>query len=226
VKKTKLTVASVALFWSALSILACFGAIRLGVGRATDPGSGFIFFWSGLILVVLSLLALAESLRSGEDANLGTGAMNWWKTTFVLLALLSYAFFLEKLGFVLTTFVLMSFLLAMIEGNLEQSLGVAGGAARELRDFEFGKDQVAHGILVSNSKGEKMARLQKKIFPMLALITGIYLAITRPIPRPGQVSVATDRNGGRISRGRLRRRNGKNLCRGDVEGAQFSDRAN
>lgn len=149
VKKTKITFASVALFWVALGILLCYGATRLGVGSATEPGSGFIFFWSGLILVVLSLIAFAESLRNGEEVNPGMGAMNWRKIVLVLLALLSYAFFLEKLGFVLTTFVLLSFLLAMIEGKQwSKSLGVAGAAAGgSYAIFELWlKIRLPHGI--------------------------------------------------------------------------------
>ena len=149
VKRTKITVANVALFWVALGILVCYDAIRLGVGSATEPGSGFIFFWSGLILVVLSLMALAESLRDGAEANPETGAMNWRKIAFVLLALLSYAFFLEKLGFALTTFVLMSFLLAMIEGkHWSKSIGVAGAAALgSYTIFELWlKIRLPHGI--------------------------------------------------------------------------------
>ena len=148
-KKTNITVASVALFWVALGILLCYGAIRLGVGSASEPGSGFIFFWSGLILVVLSLIAFAESLRNGEQANPGIGALNWRKIVLVLLALLLYAFFLERLGFVLMTFLLLSFLLALIEGaHWGRSLGVAGAAAGgSYAIFELWlKIRLPHGI--------------------------------------------------------------------------------
>ncbi len=148
-KKTSIAAASVALFWFALGTLLCYGATRLGVGTVSEPGSGFIFFWSGLILVVLSLITFAESLRNGEEASRGIGAMSWGKIAFVLLALLSYAFFLEKLGFVLTTFVLMSFLLAMIEGkHWSKSLGVAiAAAAGSYAMFEFWlKIRLPHGI--------------------------------------------------------------------------------
>ena len=149
VKKTNITVAGVALFWVALGILLCYGAIGLGVGSATEPGSGFIFFWSGLILVVLSLIAFAESLRNGEQANPGIGAMNWRKIVLVLLALLLYAFFLERLGFVVTTFLLLSFLLASIQGtHWGKSIGVAGAAAAgSYAMFELWlKIRLPHGI--------------------------------------------------------------------------------
>lgn len=124
------TASAIGLFWVALGILVCYGATQLGLGSVTEPGSGFIFFWSGLILVILSLMALGESLRSSEEIAEETGEMNWVKIGLVLLSLLLYAFFLERLGFVVTTFVLVTFLLSWIEGtSWARSLGVASAAA-------------------------------------------------------------------------------------------------
>ena len=75
-------------------------------------------------------MVLVESLRSSEEIVQETGEMNWVKIALVLLSLVSYAFFLERLGFVLTTFVLLSFLLGWIElTNWPRSLGVASAAA-------------------------------------------------------------------------------------------------
>ena len=129
-KRTNLTAgAASAIFWVAVGILVCYGANRLGLGSVTEPGSGFIFFWSGLILALLSLTVLAESVRGSEDTVQEMGKMNWAKIALVLLSLLLYAFFLERLGFVLTTFVLLSFLLGRIERtNWARSLGVASAA--------------------------------------------------------------------------------------------------
>ena len=110
-------VSAVALFWVALGILVCYGATRLGLGSITEPGSGFIFFWCGLILVILSFMVLAEGLGSTEEIVHETGEMNWVKIALVLLSLALYAFFLERLGFVVTTFLLLSFLLGWIEGT-------------------------------------------------------------------------------------------------------------
>ena len=66
-------VSSVALFWVALGILVCYGATRLGLGSVTEPGSGFIFFWSGLILVILSLMVLVESFTQLRGDGPGDG---------------------------------------------------------------------------------------------------------------------------------------------------------
>lgn len=128
-KRTK-TIDAGALFWIAAGLLACYGATRLGLGSVTEPGAGFIFFWSGVVLVILSLVVLIDSIRSSEAAARDIGEMNWIKITLVLVSLVLYAFFLEKLGFILTTFFLLSFLLSCIEDtNWIRSVGVAGAAA-------------------------------------------------------------------------------------------------
>jgi putative tricarboxylic transport membrane protein len=131
VKRTKPIAAGAgAFFWVAVGLLACYGASRLGLGSVAEPGAGFIFFWSGLVLMILSLIVLADAVRSSEDSVREMPEINWPKIALVLFSLLLYAFFLVRLGFVLTTFVLMSFLLGCIEGTgWFRSLCVAGGAA-------------------------------------------------------------------------------------------------
>jgi len=131
VKRTKTTADSAsALFWIVVGILACYGATGLGLGSVTEPGAGFIFFWSGLILVILSFMVLVQSVRSTEDTVEETPEINWPKIALVLLSLLLYGFFLERLGFVFSTFLLMSFLLGWIEGtNWARSLTAASAAA-------------------------------------------------------------------------------------------------
>ena len=130
-KRTKINAAGAsAIFWLAVGILACYGATRLGLGNVTDPGAGFIFFWSGLILVFLSLIVLVDSSRSGEDTFDDMGKMNWAKIALILLSLVLYGYFLEKLGFVLTTFILLNFLLGWIERiNWSRCVAVAGTAS-------------------------------------------------------------------------------------------------
>jgi putative tricarboxylic transport membrane protein len=131
VKRTKPIAAGAgAFFWVAVGLLSCYGASRLGIGSVAEPGAGFIFFWSGLVLMILSLIVLTDSVRSSGETVRRISKMNWPKITLVLFSLLLYAFFLERLGFVLTTFVLMSFLLGCIEGTgWFRSLGVASAAA-------------------------------------------------------------------------------------------------
>lgn len=130
-KRIKLTAgAASAIFWVAMAILACYGATRLGLGSVTEPGAGFIFFWAGLMLALLSLIVLVDSIRGTEDMIADMEKMNWAKIALILLSLLLYAYFLEKLGFVLTTFVLLSFLLGWIEStNWGRAVAIASAAA-------------------------------------------------------------------------------------------------
>jgi putative tricarboxylic transport membrane protein len=131
VKKTKITAdRASAFFWIVVGILACYGATGLGLGSIAEPGAGFIFFWSGLILVILSFMVWVQPLRSTEDTVQETAEIHWPKIALVLLSLLLYGFLLERLGFVISTFLLMSFLLGWIEDtNWARSFAVAGAAA-------------------------------------------------------------------------------------------------
>lgn len=129
-KKTRITLDTCsALFWFGIGVVVCFGANRLGIGSATDPGSGFIFFWSGLILALLSLMLFTDSLREVTLEAQEIKGTNWGKVSLVLASLVLYALFLEKLGFVFTTFVLLSFILGLSEGKKwPRILGVASAA--------------------------------------------------------------------------------------------------
>ncbi len=119
-----------ALFWFALGLLVCYGGSRLGVGRVTDPGSGFIFFWSGFVLALLSLMVFTDSLREVTPEAQEIGGTNWAKISLVLGALVLYALVLEKLGFILVTFVLLSVLLRLSGGTgWLRVLGISSAAA-------------------------------------------------------------------------------------------------
>jgi hypothetical protein len=127
--KTKLDTLS-AVFWFVLGIVVCYRAMLLGVGSASEPGSGFIFFWSGVIMALLALMILAGSLRDSSDQPQKQMAIHWRKVCLVLAGLVFYALGLEKFGFVLTTFALLSFLLWIgDEAKGPAFLAVAGAAA-------------------------------------------------------------------------------------------------
>jgi putative tricarboxylic transport membrane protein len=112
VKKTRRTLDIVsALFWFALALFVCYRATLLGMGSASEPGSGFIFFWSGLIMAFLSLAVLTVSLRGVVEERQTLIETNWLKLFLILLGLVVYGLSLERLGFVVTTFVLLIFLL-------------------------------------------------------------------------------------------------------------------
>ncbi len=53
------------LFWMVIGAGVCYGGYDLELGTLHDPGSGFMFFWVGLIMVGLSLSIFLQGLRPG-----------------------------------------------------------------------------------------------------------------------------------------------------------------
>ncbi len=100
------------LFWLVISAGICCGGYDLGLGSLHQPGSGFIFFWVGILMIGLSLGIFFHALRRGdqpgERKDLWSGIL-WWKILSVALALFVYAFVLTDLGFLLSTTLLLIF---------------------------------------------------------------------------------------------------------------------
>jgi putative tricarboxylic transport membrane protein len=104
--------------WFILSILAVTESYRLRLGSLEKPGSGFLPFVAASVLGLLSLLILLQSLPVREELRKGDhwpNSKGWPKAAVVLIALLGYTLSVEKLGFIITTFILILFLLKTIE---------------------------------------------------------------------------------------------------------------
>jgi putative tricarboxylic transport membrane protein len=105
------------LFWLLVSISVFAESIRIGIGTVQNPGMGFMTFGASGILGILSLaLFLQASLRkqSAERKPLFAGTL-WRRVLFVLLALTAYARVMPVLGYLISTFLLMSLLFWILE---------------------------------------------------------------------------------------------------------------
>lgn len=107
-------------FWLIVSAYICINSTRLGLGRFHNPGPGFLFFWGGIVLGILSIIVLIMALVSkrkgiqeGEERIFGN--INWVKVIAVVLSLIAYGIILERLGFLVSTFLFIAFLLSSIE---------------------------------------------------------------------------------------------------------------
>lgn len=92
--------------------------LALELGTPSDPGSGFILFWAGVIMAGLSALLLGQSLLpGGNPAGLGDGfaGTRWAKVLYVVVLLVVYARIVEYYGFILTTFALLLVLFKTVE---------------------------------------------------------------------------------------------------------------
>ncbi len=94
-------------------------SLKYGFGSLSEPGVGFITFFAGAILALLSLLLFCSSFRGKKNT---TGLRALWvdldvkKVLYVLLLLVVYTVLLRPVGFLLCTFLLL-FLLFRVKGT-------------------------------------------------------------------------------------------------------------
>lgn len=104
-------------FWFAFALLMTFESYRLGLGSLRQPGPGFLFFWAGIILAVMSLLVFLKGKvgKKPGQAQEGDRKINIPKIILVLASVFLYAFLMEPIGFIPVTFLLFLFLLGFME---------------------------------------------------------------------------------------------------------------
>lgn len=113
----------VTLFWIGLSLFAMIFSYRLRLGEFHSPGPGLMPFILGILLLLISLYVLIKSLlKKGREKDVDEtpgreqSKTNYGKIGLVLAALFAYAFLLERLGFLITTWIFL-FLLFRSAGN-------------------------------------------------------------------------------------------------------------
>jgi len=103
----------------ALGIFISIYAHKLGMGRLSEPGPGFMPFWLGIIVAALALYRLLSFMKTEQRGvdNKAFRTTGWSsshsKLVFIALTLLVYALLLEWLGFIITTFMAMILLLRL-----------------------------------------------------------------------------------------------------------------
>jgi putative tricarboxylic transport membrane protein len=109
----------VTLFWIVLGGLVALFSYRVGLGRLLEPGPGLMPFGLGAAMCLLALFNLVRGRRSTskaeqkeiETANKTGLNRRATKIGAITAGLFVYAFLLEPLGYVITTFLAVSFLL-------------------------------------------------------------------------------------------------------------------
>jgi len=107
------------LFWLALSISAFIESIRLGIGTLHNPGMGFLAFGASGLLGILSLILFLQTFltKKGPKIELIFSGTLWKRVILVLIALLIYSKLMPLLGYLISTFLLMTFLFWILEPN-------------------------------------------------------------------------------------------------------------
>jgi hypothetical protein len=108
------------IFWLTFSIVICADSLRMGTGTFKNPGMGFIGFGAAALLGIFSLILLVQALlrkKETSSAALFTGLL-WKRVAVILVALLLYSGLMPTLGYLMSTFILMSLLFwVMREGQ-------------------------------------------------------------------------------------------------------------
>ncbi len=101
------------LFWFLAGLGITLGSLKYGFGTLQAPGAGFITFFAGAVLSLLSVALFLSSLKS-ERVRKGVGVL--WeglevgKVIYVLFLLVAYTLILKHLGFLISTFGLLCLL--------------------------------------------------------------------------------------------------------------------
>lgn len=90
------------LFWLAIAAYVTWSGKDLGLGKLSEPGSGFALFWIGLIMCALSASVIVQAVFKGsETLSSYWEGTRWPKILMVVILLLVFGFYFERLGFVI-----------------------------------------------------------------------------------------------------------------------------
>jgi putative tricarboxylic transport membrane protein len=86
------------------------------VGGLHNPGPGFLPFYTAILLGLLALISLLQTLKESEgSASEIWGGIQFGKLAILLGTLFLYVFLLDRLGFLLGTFLLLLVLFRIVE---------------------------------------------------------------------------------------------------------------
>jgi putative tricarboxylic transport membrane protein len=100
----------------ALGVFVVWSGYKLKIGSIHDPGSGFVVFYTGILMCLFAISILVSAVTEGAPTvrSLWAGT-RWTKPVIVSACLTVFALVLEPLGFLLSTIPLMVLLLRVID---------------------------------------------------------------------------------------------------------------
>lgn len=123
------------LFWLIIGLAIAVYSGKYGLGTLSSPGPGFLPFLSGLAMAGLALVVFSQqfSQKGREKIKDLWRQRNWPTMLMVMGALILYTLLFKLLGFLLDTFLLIAFLLRVMEPMswrkvLAGAVFAAGGA--------------------------------------------------------------------------------------------------
>lgn len=90
--------------------------LKLKLGTINDPGSGYVLFYTGILMCVFAGSIIVSAVTEG-GATLASrwDNVSWSKPLLVIVCLIAFSFALEPLGFLLSSIPLLLLLLRLID---------------------------------------------------------------------------------------------------------------
>jgi putative tricarboxylic transport membrane protein len=100
----------------ALSLFVVWAGIDMGMGSINDPGSGYVLFYAGLLMILFSAIMLYSAVKDGGPTFLSLWRdVLWTKPLIVIALLIAFTLAFETLGFLISTIILLMVLLRVID---------------------------------------------------------------------------------------------------------------
>ena len=104
------------LFWLAIGAFVIWAGRDMGLGRLHEPGSGFAFYWIGILMCALAAAVVGQALVSGGRPVASLWAdTRWGKVLVVVGLLLIYGVGFEAIGFIPCTLGLLLVLMWFVD---------------------------------------------------------------------------------------------------------------
>ena len=107
------------LFWLVVGLISTYASFVLGLGSLREPGPGFLPFITGCFISLMALIDIFRSFLQERVMQVKLSELwknvNWHRTIVVILFALGYSFSLEKMGFLISGFLLLFTLLKLVE---------------------------------------------------------------------------------------------------------------
>jgi putative tricarboxylic transport membrane protein len=101
-----------------LGVAICLASWRMGYGEAAKPGSGFLPFWCGILMTMISLWIMIQGRgkkdKVSQKETEPPQEIDPWKPLVILGAMVFYCLSFEPLGFILANFLFLVLLFRFV----------------------------------------------------------------------------------------------------------------
>lgn len=95
-----------------------WSAAGLGIGRLSQPGPGFLGFYTGLVILLMGLAVVIGTLRSAEGPSLSDALRGMGNAPGMIVPMVLFCLVLEHVGYLVAAFLLMLWLFTLSFGTI------------------------------------------------------------------------------------------------------------